>query len=190
MLSCILSLSLRILIVNITCSYNFWRFHGYMVNLRGGMNCVVDLDLHVSFTSRNETYERSELVTFPKTLKNKSLREMVKKRCRFVANLTEGPSHRNRRQDSLMKQKGSDLTNCFPWWIFELRLTHTFSVSSRDDLSREFKNPFFHGTRQGSSILPFIGWRHDRIDTRLNEVLKLGISLEAENPRFVFTLVT
>ena len=38
--------------------------------------------------------------------------------CHFVANLTEGPSHRNRRQDSLMKQKGSDLTNCFPWWIF------------------------------------------------------------------------
>ena len=85
-----------------------------MVNLRGGMNYVVDLDLHVSFTSRNETYKRSELVTFPKTLKNKSLCEMVKKRCHSVANLTEGPSHRNRRQDSLMKQKGSDLTNCFP----------------------------------------------------------------------------
>ena len=30
-------------------------------------------------------------------------------------------------------------------------------------------------------MLPFLSWRHDRFDTRLNEVRKLGISLEAEN---------
>ena len=30
-------------------------------------------------------------------------------------------------------------------------------------------------------MLPFYGWRHDRFDTRLNEVRKLRISLEAEN---------
>ena len=42
------------------------------------MNSVVDLDLHVSFTSCIEPHKRSELVTFPKTLKSKGLHEMVK----------------------------------------------------------------------------------------------------------------
>ena len=52
-------------------------------------------------------------------------------------------------------------------------------------LTRKFQKPLSQGNREGSSILPFIGWRHDRIDTRLNEVRKLEISWEAENPRFV-----
>ena len=43
------------------------------------MNSVVDLDLHVSFISRIEPHKRSELVTFPKTLKSKGLREMIKR---------------------------------------------------------------------------------------------------------------
>ena len=64
---------------------------------------MVDLDLHISFTSRIAPHKRIEFVTFPKTLKTKSLHETVKKRCRFVANLSEGPSQRSRRQEILMK---------------------------------------------------------------------------------------
>ena len=73
-------------------------------NLRG-RNSVVDLDLHISFTSRIALHRGSEFVAFPKTLQTKSLHETVKKRCKFVANLTEGPNQRNRRQEILMKQK-------------------------------------------------------------------------------------
>ena len=64
---------------------------------------MVDLDLHISFTSRIAPHKRSEFVTFPKTLKTKSLHETVKKRCHFVANLSEGPSQRSRRREILMK---------------------------------------------------------------------------------------
>ena len=66
---------------------------------------MVDLDLHISFTSHIALHRGSEFVAFPKTLKTKSLHETVKKRCKFVANLTEGPNQRNRRQEILMKQK-------------------------------------------------------------------------------------
>ena len=40
-------------------------------------------------------------------------------------------------------------------------------------------------TSRGITIWLFIGLRHDRIDTRLNEVPKLCISLEAKNLRLV-----
>ena len=64
---------------------------------------MLDLDLHISFTSRIAPHKRSEFVTFPKKLKTKSLHETVKKRCHFVANLSEGPSQRSGRQEILMK---------------------------------------------------------------------------------------
>ena len=67
------------------------------------MNSVVDLDLHISFTSRIAPHKRSEFVTFPETVKTKSLHETVKKRCHFVANLSQGLSQRRRRQEILMK---------------------------------------------------------------------------------------
>ena len=82
------------------------------------MNSVVNLDLHISFTSRIPPHslpfhKRSEFVTFPKTLKTKSLHETVKKRYHFVANLTEGPSQRNRKQGILIKQKSLTLQIAF-----------------------------------------------------------------------------
>ena len=64
---------------------------------------MVDLDLHISFTSRIAPHKRSEFVTFLKTLKTKSLHETVKKRCHFAANLSEGPTQRSRRREILMK---------------------------------------------------------------------------------------
>ena len=64
---------------------------------------MVDLDLHISFTSRIAPHKRSKFVTFPKTLKTKSLHETDKKRCHFVTNLSEGPSQRNRRLEIFMK---------------------------------------------------------------------------------------
>lgn len=68
------------------------------------MKSVVNLDLHLSLTSRIAPHKKSEFVTFPKTLKTKVLHETVNKRCHVEANLTEGPSQRNRMQEILMKQ--------------------------------------------------------------------------------------
>ena len=74
---------------------------------------MVNLDLHISSTSRIPPHNRNEFVTFPKTVKTKSLHETVKKRYHFVANLTEGPSQRNRKQGILMKQKSLTLQIAF-----------------------------------------------------------------------------
>ena len=71
---------------------------------------MVDLDLHISFTSRIAPHKRSEFVTFPKTLKTKSLHETVKKRC---GKSIRRPKPKKSKAGDFDEVKKSDFTNCF-----------------------------------------------------------------------------
>ena len=85
------------------------------------------------------------------------------------------PGPKKSKTDDFDEAKMSDLSLCFSWRVFGLRLTHlTHSFPSQGDLSLEFSRTSLPRVWPRSLILPLIGWCHYRIDTHLNEVRKLN----------------